>query len=128
MRALALRGIPSRRFRRSNAKKLDGRIAKNVLDRKFQVAKPNRVWASDITYLWTQQGWRYLAVTIDLYSRRVVGWELRREATTDLVIESLRRALAHRDVQQGLIHHSDQGCQLANSSWISLQNTAFNQA
>ena len=81
--------------------------APNILDRQFMVQKPNRVWASDITYIPTGEGHLYLAVVIDLYSRQVVGWAMTSRLGSDLVVSALAQAVKHRSVKKGLIHHSD---------------------
>ncbi len=87
-------------------------IAANVLDRQFEVDEPDRVWVSDITYIWTVAGWLYLAVVIDLYSRRVVGWAMADHMRADLVLEALDVALGSRKPSDdGLLFHSDQGAQ-----------------
>jgi putative transposase len=93
-------------------------IAPNVLDRKFEVAAPNRVWAGDITYLATAEGWLYLAVIIDLFSRRVVGWAIEEHMETSLVMGALEMALRrrHRDGEH-LLHHSDRGSQYAAADY-----------
>jgi putative transposase len=93
-------------------------IAPNVLDRKFEVAAPNRVWAGDITYLATAEGWLYLAVIIDLFSRRVVGWAIEEHMETSLVTGALEMALRrrHRDGEH-LLHHSDRGSQYAAADY-----------
>jgi transposase InsO family protein len=82
--------------------------APNILDRKFRVAAPNRVWVSDITYIPTAEGFLYLAVVLDLFSRRVVGWGMSPRLNPELVGAALRQALARRDTAPGLLHHSDQ--------------------
>jgi transposase InsO family protein len=81
----------------------------NLLDRQFAVAEPNRVWATDVTYCWTQDGWLYLSVVIDLCSRRVVGWAASDRIDEDLALEAWRRAVALRQPAPGLLHHSDRG-------------------
>jgi len=83
----------------------------NQLNREFTVAQKNRVWAADITYIPTRAGWLYLAVLLDLYSRRVVGWAMRERQTTTLVVEAWRMAWEQRHPAEGLLHHSDQGNQ-----------------
>lgn len=88
-------------------------VAPNLLDRQFDVAEPDRAWVADITYLWTAEGWLYLAVVLDLYSRRVVGWALKERMTAALVTEALLMALWRRKPAAGLIHHSDRGSQYA---------------
>ena len=92
-------------------------VARNHLARAFAVARPNRVWAGDITALWTAEGWLYLAVLIDLASRRVVGWAAQATMETDLPLAALRRALAHRRIRRGLLHHSDRGVQYASARY-----------
>jgi transposase InsO family protein len=86
-------------------------IAPNLLDRQFAVAQPNRVWSSDITYIATDEGWLYLAVILDLFSRQVVGWSMKPHMKTDLVTDALRMAWFRRHPEPGLIFHSDRGSQ-----------------
>lgn len=86
-------------------------LAPNLLERAFDVGVPDRVWAGDVTYVWTQEGWLYLAVVMDLFSRRVVGWACSASPDTNLVIRALRLALDTRRPASGLMFHSDQGCQ-----------------
>jgi transposase InsO family protein len=83
----------------------------------FDVAAPNTAWVSDITYLWTRQGWLYLAVIIDLYSRKVVGWSLRERMTADLVCDALDAAVRARRPPPGLVFHSDRGSQYASKTF-----------
>jgi putative transposase len=86
--------------------------AANILERQFEVDEPDRVWVSDITYVWTVAGWLYLAVVIDLYSRRVVGWAMADHMRAELVLEALSAALGSREpAEEGLLFHSDQGSQ-----------------
>lgn len=95
------------RFRRLTKAGKRKPAAANVLDRQFAVGRPNRVWASDITYIKTAEGHLYLAVVIDLYSRQVVGWGMSSRLNPDLVTSALRQAVARRDLVPGLLHHSD---------------------
>lgn len=95
-------------------------VAKNVLNREFSPLAPNQAWGTDITYLWTQQGWIYLAVVIDLYSRRVVGWSIDRRMKNALVIRALMMAVNLRKPPPGLIHHSDRGSQYASHDYQKL--------
>jgi transposase InsO family protein len=88
-------------------------VAGNVLARQFNPEAPNQAWGADITYVWTQEGWLYLAVVIDLYSRRVVGWCIDRRMTQSLVLRALMMAINLRQPPAGLIHHSDRGSQYA---------------
>lgn len=92
--------------------------AENTLDRNFTADAPNRKWATDITYLPTAAGWVYLAVVLDLFSRKVVGWALSNSLATELVSEALRRAIeARRPDGQQLLHHSDRGCQYTSDAY-----------
>jgi transposase InsO family protein len=96
-------------------------VAENLLQQDFQPPAPNRCWAGDITYLRTTAGWRYLAVWIDLYSRRVVGWKLDQRMDAALVVEALNRALGHRQVEpEQLLVHTDQGSQYRASDYRDL--------
>ncbi len=113
------------RYRRRYRVTTDSRHAHpvfpNRLARDFQVTAPNWVWASDITYVWTREGWLYLAVVIDLYARKVVGWSMSRRLTATLACDALRMALWHRRPERGqLIHHSDRGVQYASRAFRRL--------
>lgn len=92
----------------------------NVLDRHFTVAHPDQVYVSDITYLFTQEGWLYLAVVIDLFSRAIVGWSMRSRMTAPLVCDALTMAIWRRHPAAGLIHHSDRGSQYASHAFRKL--------
>jgi transposase InsO family protein len=94
--------------------------AANLLDRQFEVPAANRVWASDITYIPTAEGFLYLAVVIDLYSRQVVGWGMSSRLNPQLVGGALRQALHRRDVTAGLMHHSDQDVLYSSGSYQQL--------
>jgi transposase InsO family protein len=95
-------------------------IAANVLNRAFDVATPNTVWAGDITYLATREGWVYLAVLLDLWSRRVVGYAMSEEPTRGVVLQALRHALDRRPTRAALTHHSDRGSQYASHDYRAL--------
>lgn len=107
----------ARQFRRTTVAAPDHTKAPNLLGRKFTVDAPDTVWAGDITYLSTPKGWLYLAVLLDLYSRRVVGWAVGRNLGQELVIAALDRALFERGRHQGLLHHSDQGRQYTSKDY-----------
>ena len=92
-------------------------VAKNLLDRNFSPTGPDQVWASDITYIRTLSGWLYLAVTLDLFSRRVVGWATSSRIDADLVVRALQMAIGQRNPQSGLLHHSDQGSQYSSDDF-----------
>jgi transposase InsO family protein len=87
-------------------------VAPNILERDFSPGQPNSTWATDITYVWTSEGGLYLAVVLDLFSRRVVGWSMSERIDTQLVLGALEMALEGRQPPKGLIHHSDRGSQL----------------
>ncbi len=108
------------RFRRLTKAGKREPAAANVLDRQFTVTAPNRVWASDITYIPTAQGHLYLAVVLDLYSRQVVGWAMTSHLGAELVTTALRQALRRRPVEPGLLHHSDRDGLYASAAYKHL--------
>ncbi len=95
----------------------------NLLDRQFDVSQPDQVYVSDITHLWTREGWLYLAVVIDLYSRKVVGWSMSTRMKAQLVCDALTMAIWRRKPKPGLIHHSDRGSQYASKAFRRLLDT-----
>ncbi len=109
-----------RKYRVTTQSKHPFPVAENVLNREFNPAKPNQSWVSDITYVWTVQGWLYLAVVMDLYSRRIVGWHMDKTMTQALVIRALMMAINLRRPAAGLIHHSDRGSQYAGEAYQTL--------
>jgi transposase InsO family protein len=117
MRAEKLRAQPVRRKPRYRVERSGTPAAPNLVARAFAVGTVNRTWASDITYLWTGRGWLYLAVVLDVGSRRVIGWMTRSSLSRDLVVEAFRRALASRLPQDGLVHHSDRGSQFNSNDF-----------
>jgi transposase InsO family protein len=123
MKAAGIAGIQPRRFRKTTDSAHALPIAENVLARKFSVADigtTNRVWAGDITYLATREGWLYLAVVIDLVSRRVIGWSMKPTIERSLVIDALRSAIRSRRSASGTIFHSDRGSQYASEDFRNL--------
>ena len=98
-------------------------VAENLLQRKFAVSRPGQCWVSDITYVPTREGWLYLAVTLDLFHRKVVGWAMGRWITRQLVIDSLNMAVKSGVLKSGLIHHSDRGVQYASNEFQDLLKT-----
>ena len=100
-----------RRFKRTTDSHHAGPIAPNLLDQDFTATGPNKKWGADISYVWTREGWLYLAVVIDLFARRVVGWATGDRLHRDLALAALRKALTMRRPAAGLIHHSDRGSQ-----------------
>jgi len=97
-------------------------LAENVLNREFEQDAPDRVWLADITYIWTLEGWLYLAAVLDVHSRKIVGWSLSHRMQTSLVMDALRMALGRRspDKAQSLMHHSDRGSQYASQAFQAL--------
>ena len=121
MRKQALKARPRRRRLPSDAgRQTAGAIAPNILDRGFQATAPNQKWTADFTYIWTAEGWLYVAVVIDLYARRVVGWSMRAEMTAELVAEALIMALYRRGRPEALMHHSDRGSQYTSEQFQRL--------
>ncbi len=100
-----------RRFRITTHSNHAFPISENVLNREFSVPAPNHTWVADITYIWTHEGWLYLAGVLDLFSRRVVGWSLASHLREDLVRDALLMAIGRRTPRNELLHHSDRGCQ-----------------
>ena len=110
----------TRRFKATTDSKHARPVAENVLARQFTPSAPNVVWAADITYIPTRQGWLYLAVVLDLFSRRVVGWSMHNRLNRSLVLDALKMALRGRSPRPGLIHHSDRGSQYASGDYQGL--------
>ena len=111
MRENGLCGRQKRRFKRTTDSEHAWPIAPNIIGQDFTATAPNEKWGVDISYVWTREGWLYLAVVIDLFSRRVVGWAVGDRLHRDLTLAALRKALAMRRPPEGLIHHSDRGSQ-----------------
>ena len=116
-RAAGLETRRHRRWRLTAEARHSIPIAPNWLNRQFQVAQPNRVWMGDITGVPTRTGWLFVAVLLDAYSRRVVGWAMHERMTEALVLDALRMALTHRQPQSGLLHHTDQGRQYMGTTY-----------
>jgi transposase InsO family protein len=119
MQLHGIRAKGKRRFKVTTDSNHKLPISPNLLNREFTVAEPDRVWVGDITYIATDEGWLYLAVVIDLFSRQVVGWSLRDDMTSNIVIDALRMAWfrRHPDKHTGLLFHSDQGSQYASGAF-----------
>ena len=111
MRLHDIRSVSRRRIWRARAGAPPEVTAANILRREFVATRPNEKWAGDITYVSTRQGWLYVAVLMDLYSRRIVGWAMGEQMTTTLTLRAIEMALQQRPVPVGLLHHSDRGCQ-----------------
>jgi putative transposase len=119
MRAQALRARPRRRGLPKDHGERSA-IADNVLDRQFQADAPNQKWVADFTYIWTAEGWLYVAVVLDLFSRRIVGWSMQASMTSQLVADALMMAVWRRGRPQELLHHSDQGSQYTSEHFQRL--------
>jgi putative transposase len=119
MQAAALRARPRRR----GLPKDEGarsEIADNVLDRQFTAGAPNQKWVADFTYIWSAEGWLYVAVVLDLFSRRVVGWSMQASMTSQLVVDALMMAVWRRGRPVAVLHHSDQGSQYTSGHFQGL--------
>ena len=114
--------VAQRKRRRKSTTRVTRVLAEvpNLLERRFSVDRPNAVWVADISYVRTGEGWLYLAVVIDLYARRVVGWSASSRLTQDLALSALRMALTHRCPPAGLIHHSDRGSQYTSQDYCRM--------
>jgi transposase InsO family protein len=117
MREDALQGRQKRRFRRTTDSNHAMPIAPNVLERNFKTSAPNKAWVTDVTYIATAEGWLYLAVLLDLFSRRVVGWAVSECNDRALALAALWRALSSRRPPPGLVHHSDRGSPYASEDY-----------
>jgi putative transposase len=95
-------------------------IAANILDRQFEADAPNQKWVADFTYIWSAEGWLYLAVVLDLYSRRVIGWSMKAEMTAQLVTDALMMAVWRRGKPEAVMHHSDRGSQYTSEQFQQL--------
>ncbi len=121
MRLQGLRARPRRRrLPPDMGERQAGAVAPNVLDRAFQAPAPNRKWIADFTYIWTAEGWLYVAAVIDLFSRRVVGWSMSAAMTAQLVTDALVMAIWRRGEPDALLHHSDQGSQYTSEQFQRL--------
>ena len=120
MRRQGLRAKAAKKFKATTNSKHDLPVAPNLLQQNFTATAPNRKYVSDITYLWTGEGWLYLATVIDLYSRLVVGWAMSERMTAQLVCDALQMALWRRRMPTGVIVHSDRGSQYCSGAYQAL--------
>jgi len=119
MRQAGLKATVAPKFVVTTDSQHDLPLAENLLNRDFGATEANVKWASDITYIWTREGWLYLAVVLDLFSRRIVGWCMQPSMDRSLVLNALEMALGHRQTGVGLLHHSDRGSQYASGDFQS---------
>ena len=117
MRETGIRGKAKKKYKTTTKSKHSRPKAENLIKQNFEVAAPDTLWASDLTYIPTGEGWLYLAVTLDLFSRKVVGWAFSERLTDDLTRSALAMATRQRRGLAGLIHHSDQGAQYASKAF-----------
>lgn len=123
---MKLAGVSARqkkKFKATTNSKHNLPVAKNLLNRQFEVKEPDRMYVSDITYIWTHEGWLYLAVVLDLFSRQVVGWSLSSRMSKKLIMNALRMAIWRRQPLSGLIFHSDRGSQYCSKDFQKMLKT-----
>ncbi len=124
MRDNKLKANQKRRFKKTTDSNHGGPVAANLLDQNFACDGPDQKWGVDISYVWTAEGWLYLAIVLDLFSRRIVGWATSDRLKRDLALRALHRALATRQPPAGLIHHSDRGSQYCSDDYQRLLKRA----
>ena len=120
MRAQGWRAKAAKKFKATTNSNHKLPVAPNLLQQDFSAQQPNQKWVSDITYIWTEEGWLYLAVVMDLYSRMIVGWSMSARMTSSLVIDALQMAIWRRKNPQGVILHSDRGSQYCSHDYQKL--------
>jgi transposase InsO family protein len=120
MRLAGLRSKSPKKFKATTDSAHSHPVAANLLERDFEVRMANEVWLADITYIWTREGWLYLAAVLDLFSRRIVGWALDARMKADLACKALSMGINRRQPAPGLIHHSDRGSQYASKIYQKL--------
>ncbi len=120
MKTMGLRGIQAKKFKVTTDSNHNKPVAPDLLEQDFTAVQPNQKWVSDITYVWTDEGWLYLAVVMDLYSRAIVGWAMDKRMTQQLVIDALTMALFRRRFPKGAIIHSDRGSQYCAAAYQRL--------
>lgn len=120
MKEMGLYAASKERYVVTTDSKHDLTIYPNLVNRQFHVEKPNTTWVSDITYVWTLEGWVYLASVMDLFSRKIVGWSMDSNMKKELPIQALKMAAVSRQPEEGLIHHSDRGSQYCSKDYTDL--------
>lgn len=119
MAEMGLYAIPQKPFVVTTDSNHAQPVYPNLLNQEFNPSEPDRVWVTDITYVWTSEGWLYLATVMDLFSRKIIGWNMASRMTTDLCLMALNRALSLREPSNQLIHHSDRGSQYASHEYTN---------
>jgi len=120
MRDNGLKALQKRRYKKTTDSNHGGPVAPNILNQDFNATAPNQKWGVDISYVWTAEGWLYLAIVLDLYSRRIIGWATSDRLKKDLALMALKRAVAIRRPPRGVIHHSDRGSQYCSDAYRKL--------
>jgi len=120
MRDNGLKALQKRRYKKTTDSCHGGPVAANLLDQDFACDGPDQKWGADISYIWTAEGWLYLAIVLDFYSRRIVGWATSDRLRKDLALNALRQAIVMRVPEPGLIHHSDRGSQYCSYEYRNL--------
>lgn len=120
MSKYGLKAVAKKKFKAATSPKHSYQTYPNILNQNFKIDAPNKVWTTDITYIRTQEGWAYLNVIIDLFSRKIIGWSLDKSLHTNIAITSIRKAFWDRKPKPGLIHHSDRGVQYASFDYQML--------
>ena len=126
MRENAMQARQKTRYKKTTDSDHGGPVAINVLQQNFSADGPDQKWGVDISYVWTAEGWLYLAIVLDLFSRRIVGWAISDRMKRSLAMDALKRAITLRDPKPGLIHHSDRGSQYCSADYRKLvQSQSF---
>jgi putative transposase len=120
MKEEGLKSIITKKYKKTTDSNHSYKLFPNLLNRNFTVDKPGKAWVTDITYIWTGQGWLYLASVLDLYSRKIIGWDIQPTMSKQLTLTALKRALNYRKPEKGAIHHSDRGSQYAATEYQGL--------
>jgi transposase InsO family protein len=120
MRSLELKALAKRKWKATTDSKHILPVAENILNRDWSTTGPNQKWVTDVTYVWTQEGWLYLATVMDLYSRAIIGWALHSSLKTALISEALQKALWNRKFPKGVLVHSDRGSQYCSDEYQKL--------
>ena len=120
MQKLGLKGIQAKKFKRTTDSNHDKPVAPDLIEQDFTALAPNQKWVSDLTYVWTDEGWLYLAVIMDLYSRAIIGWSMGKRMTQQLMCDALTMALFRRGFPKGVIIHSDRGSQYCSTAYQKL--------
>lgn len=122
MKRVGLQAKMTKAWKMTTKRKEGAVAAPNHLEQQFDVKEPNKIWVSDITFIPTEEGWLYVSVSLDLFSRKVIGLSMGASLETPLVLKTLNQAFIHRDPEVGLMHHSDRGCQYTSKDFRALMN------